>query len=432
MGAEVAGPIEANRAAIEERVACSYRLQLDPKRGNFFAAGNGFEAYTTRSRELAHEYEWVLMTDIADFYNQISVHRVRNVLSTAAGKAALLDCGAERFLLNLNSGTSTGIPVGPTTSIVLAEAICADIDDFLGNAGVTHTRYADDFRLFADSKEGLNEYLRGLTLYLYSTHRLSLSPVKTVLTTAEKFLDSHLDAPTERRRRRLHGDIDVIVQPYAFLDAVEPKGHSGELRDKSLADERRNRLLILMNQVCDMEELDLGVARHVLRACRRHRLRAIIPLLLEHFDLFRPVLNDVVFYLDSVGNQSFLDRNADRLHEICVDSATTRIPFGRMWLAELVTRLKPLLEQDRFRRWVYESGEFTAAATAAMVLRDTTWVRAQKARLAELRQRDRRDLIRASAILPRDERLPWLRTVRQGSSSFLEECLVSWASGQQP
>ncbi len=365
-----------------------------------------------------------------DLYNQISVHRVHNALEAAGGEAAALADDAERFLLRLNSKKSRGIPVGPATSVVLAEAILTDIDSFLGNSGATHTRYVDDFRLFANSYEVLDTLLQKLTLYLYSTHRLRLSPSKTLLMRSNEFLATHLDAPVAHRRRQLHNDINTITAHYAFLDSVEPHQPLRGPSDDDPPEARRQRLLDLMTGLCEMGELDLGVARHVLRTCRRYRLRAIVPLLLEHFNFFAPVLNDIVFYLDRVSNPSFWDFNADRLHEICVDSATTGLPFGRMWLAELVARAAPLLEQDRFRQWVYQSGEFAAAATAAMAFRDVAWVRAQQSRLDEFGPWDRRDLIRASAILPRDERGPWLDTLRQNPSSLLERCVVSWAAGR--
>lgn len=430
LGAASADLIESNRTPVEDCVACSYRLELEQDRGNFFATGNGFEVYATRSRELAEKRSWVLVTDISDFYNQISVHRVRNALETAGGEAAVLGADAETFLLRLNSKTSKGIPVGPASSILLAEAILADIDAFLANAGATHTRYVDDFRLFADSREWLDALLQQLTVYLYSTHRLSLAPGKTFLVRSNEFVTAHLDAPIQLRRRQLHGVIDTIAAHYAHLESPDADQQlSGSLEDESPR-VRRNRLVDLMEGLCEMEKLDLGIARHVLRTCRRYRLRAIVPLLLEHFDSFAPVLNDVVVYLDRVSSRGFLEYNGDRIHELCADSATAALPFGRMWLAELVARSTPLLKQRRFRQWVYQSGEFTAAATASIALRDVAWVRAQRGRIDELGPWDRRDLIRASTILPRDERGPWLRALRENPLPLLERCMVSWAAGQ--
>lgn len=244
------------------------------------------------------------------------------------------------------------------------------------------------------------------------------------------FVTNHLDAPTELRRRQLHGVIDTIAAHYGHVESADPAQSSGGSGEDESPSVRRDRLVDLMERLCEMEKLDLGVARHVLRTCRRYRLRAIVPLLLEHFDSFAPVLNDVVAYLDHVSTRGFLEFNADRIHELCADSATAAIPFGRMWLAELVARSKPLLKQPRFRHWVYQSGEFTAAATAAIALRDVAWARSQRARIDELGPWDRRDLMRASIVLPRDERGPWLTALRKNPLPLLERCMISWAAGE--
>ena len=64
-----------------------------------------------------------------------------------------------------------------------------DIDNFLINKGVFHTRYVDDFRIFSNSKEKLNSVLEELTLYLYDNHRLTLSSEKTKVIETKKYIN---------------------------------------------------------------------------------------------------------------------------------------------------------------------------------------------------------------------------------------------------
>jgi hypothetical protein len=174
------------------RTACSYRVQLDPN-GSFFPPKSGWPDFHQRSEELANsgEYSHVLVADIADFYNQVYVHRVENALEVAnVVRERARDI--ERFLLLLNAKQSRGLPVGPIPSILLAEAALNDVDSFLLREGAPHIRYVDDFRIFCRSrKEGL-AIQHGLTDYLYTAHRLSLESYKTRVIHVSRFAAEEL------------------------------------------------------------------------------------------------------------------------------------------------------------------------------------------------------------------------------------------------
>ena len=105
--------IEEFRVPMEKEVACSYRIVVDPK-GRFFSDDSGWAVFNSRSKALAEDaqYRYVLMADIADFYNQIAVHRIPNGLEDA-GVPTLRARNFEKFLLQLNASQSQGVPVGP-------------------------------------------------------------------------------------------------------------------------------------------------------------------------------------------------------------------------------------------------------------------------------------------------------------------------------
>jgi len=125
---------------------------LDSK-GSFFASEPGWKDFHERSTELATDkiFTHVLIADIADFYNQISLHRVESALHTANVERARVET-VHDFLLALNLKQSRGLPVGPIPSIVLAEALLTDVDNFLLRRGASHVRYVDDFRIFCGSR----------------------------------------------------------------------------------------------------------------------------------------------------------------------------------------------------------------------------------------------------------------------------------------
>jgi hypothetical protein len=91
--------------------------------------------------------EFVLMADIAAFYENIDLHRLSSDL-----RVSNMDEDASRLLSScLNRWADPrgkGIPQGHSGSDILAKLYLDSIDHNLRNAGFTHLRYVDDIRIF--------------------------------------------------------------------------------------------------------------------------------------------------------------------------------------------------------------------------------------------------------------------------------------------
>lgn len=425
----LAGVIELGRLPREDRVACSYRIDVDDENGRFFSSGRGFDDFVAKARELAAQYSHVLAVDITDFYNQIYLHRLQNAIAAADPSMESYASELEGFLTRINNGASRGVPVGPSASIIMAEAVLMDVDNFIRNTRFEHTRYVDDFYIFGASHSELAELQRELILYLHSNHRLTLADHKTKIHTSLTFTAGVLEDPEVLERDRIHRILDeriVPIEGYAFLGADEAE------RTIANADvEARSEVLRdLMGQVCDMSVLDLGLARHVLRSCRKLRLRAIVPQLLEHFDFFSPVINDVVLYLRAVTNREFLRRQADRFEEIARTSQTLDIPLVASWFFDYIIGQSYLIQQRRFQEAIQRRAPFQARAAMARETRNVAWVRQYRDRLDELGAWDRRQVIRSAGILARDERRAWLGNVAANSTNPVDRWVARWVAAQ--
>jgi hypothetical protein len=198
---EAADLIEASRIPANRRIACSYRVEIDAN-GRFFSATPGWRNFHEHSAELAASegITHVLVADIADFYNQLSVHRVGNALEEA-GIEQQRARDVERLLTLLNAKQSQGLPVGPYASILLAEAALNDVDMFLLRKGVQHVRYVDDIRVFCRSRRQAIEIQHDLTEYLHTAHRLSLESYKTSVLYVDRFVREELRDPEEEEKR---------------------------------------------------------------------------------------------------------------------------------------------------------------------------------------------------------------------------------------
>jgi len=328
---EIAENIENRRIPIEENIACSYRIEIDEERGSFFGSGNGYNKFILKSRELAEKYNYVLVADITDFYNQIYIHRLQNSISSCGNGLDEIASEIEKFITRLNNKVSKGIPVGPAGSIIFAEACLIDIDEFILENDFEFTRYVDDFRIFSNSKINLLHMLEKLSYYMYSNHRMSISSAKTEIMTTNIFIDNHLQDPTELEKNRIHDALEELNLEVNFYPDIEPF----DIDDLPPEDRIRiqaEALRSLLDNIIDLGKLDLGLARHILRRAGTLRSRSIYRPILENFDFFAPVIRDVIIYLERVTNDLVIERNLDLFLNIIKQSEVKNLPFISYWL----------------------------------------------------------------------------------------------------
>ena len=425
MAHHVAVSVEAARPPIESRVACSYRLTPDARTGRFYDPKHGYRDFVHQSRYLAASCKHIFVADITDFYNQIYLHRLQNAIGSANPTHGAFAAQLERFLTRLSDGVSHGVPVGPVASIVMSEAVMLDIDAFISGLGFFHTRYVDDIRVFSNDLSSLRGLQQELTYYLHCHHRLVLASGKTRTMTSEKFLESILDDPEEVERREIHSALEEI-EPLGGYELEEPPKRDG--REES---ERRVEVLrALMERVCALSPLDLGLARHVLRRCRRYKIRAIIPQLLAHFDHFVPAMNDVVLYLRAVTSQRMIDQYHADIFRALTSSAVLDIKWARYWTSNFVVRTWQLLSRPEFERYVFEHGDLESQAFAALQQRNVSWIRQQRTRIDEVGGWPRRQILRAGLALAADERRHWYRNLLANNRPGAERWLLQWLMSQ--
>lgn len=133
----------------------------------------------------------------------------------------------------------------------------------------------------------------------------------------------------------------------------------------------------------------------------------------------------VALYLEKVSSESFLDRYVDEVSQL-YDLPSTDTPFVRMWLDGYVAGYRQYLDHPKIRHKVRNSPSIAARAKAAMTLQDVAWVRRQKTEIDNLGSLDRRQVLRASLVLPSAERVPWLRSVLRNQEGFVDRVVIQW------
>ncbi|KAB0300086.1 RNA-directed DNA polymerase [Vibrio fortis] len=422
----IAEKIEQNRFELSEQVACSYRVSIDRNTGTFFDNATGYGDFLEKCSELNDTYEHVLITDISDFYNQVYVHRLRNAISALDTEFEPVAKSIEGFLLAINGSPTKGIPVGPASSIIMAEALMIDVDEFISNSGFKHTRYVDDFRIFANSKSELVNFLDKLTKYLFENHRLNLSSSKTEIISKANFVDNYLESPESVEKSHIHQTLADIMEPQGAYQAYEE-----EPELPSETEIRPTVMFSMCQKLLALEKLDLGVARHMLRQCRRYRIRSVAKLITENFEYFCPVINDVVLYLDAVTNHRFIELNVSKFEDLVQNNNYAHLPFVRLWLAEYFRRNTNFLKSPVIADYVAGSLHHEAYADHIIESSNLSEFRHIKASLNEVSDRKRRAIFKASLVTAKDDRDAWLNSIgRRYSTNIIDVSVIKWVKAK--
>jgi Reverse transcriptase (RNA-dependent DNA polymerase) len=413
---EAAEMIEKARIPAKEQIACSYRVHLTPE-GAFFPPNNGWNDFHSRSKQLAESatYSHLLLADISDFYNQLGQHRIQNALEMASVPTERSK-NVERFLSQLTSKQSQGLPVGPLASIILAESCLIDVDNFLLRLKVSYTRYVDDFRIFCSSRKQAIEIRYELSDYLFAVHRLSLESSKSYIQYLQNFIKEELSDPEEIEEQAKLEKLTELLEA-----AQEERGgyweeEIEEPSDEVLGQAEQESFIELFKRCVEHSPLNLGLARHLLRKAKQSRTVVLNNLVFKHLEALAPVMRDVMRYLATTIPKSQAASRGQQLLKFCSDSDLGNLPFVRMWILDLLTQRRDLCPADQALALAKESESnlgIRPSALLAALHNQIDWVRARKETWRNLAPWDRRAIVWSMSALPTGERKPFLSMVAE-------------------
>ena len=136
----------------------------------------------------SYKYNFLIHADITNFYNSIYTHSIswalhgRDRAFKDKNKYKYIGTKIDKLAQYANDARTSGIPVGPAISDLIAEIILARVDravskklnkiDFIG------TRFKDDYRILCNSEEDAKKILKVLSEELFE-YNLIISEQKT-------------------------------------------------------------------------------------------------------------------------------------------------------------------------------------------------------------------------------------------------------------
>jgi len=429
---EAAQQLEDSRVASSEKIACSYRLELSAD-GQLFRNDNGWDDFHDTSEVLSSDPNntFVLVADIADFYNQISHHRVRNALESANIDPKRAQ-NIENFLMELTGRQSRGLPVGPSASILLAEACLNDVDTFLLRKGYKFTRYVDDFRIFCGSRREAIEAMHHLSEYLNTSHRLVLATGKTRIVPTEQFRDNYLLNPQKMEEKSKTEKISELIEylyhmQYSVEDGIE----------LDLEEDRQfviDNLTDLFEVAVNEDKLQLGLARYLLRRSASLRTNRLHIKVIDHLDKLIPVIRDVCIYFSKTVQAKSKKKLGQDLIQFLRTSDYGGLPYVQLWITNLlITDFSDELGSEI--GLICENAQKNLGqrpyALLAKSAKYVDWVRTYRETWQNNSNWDKRAIIWSASVLSPDERKHWLNRVKRTDDRF-DKIIASAVLGLTP
>ncbi|HJT20030.1 MAG TPA: RNA-directed DNA polymerase [Nitrospira sp.] len=144
---------------------------------------NSLDVLPSKRAELRSRGRFLLKADVVRFYPSVYTHSIPWALhgkrkAKENRSKGLLGNEIDELMRNCQDGQTNGIPVGPDTSLVLAEILLNQVDQNLSHRKLHGLRYIDDYELVFDSEADALAALSKLEESLLE-FELHLNPSKT-------------------------------------------------------------------------------------------------------------------------------------------------------------------------------------------------------------------------------------------------------------
>ena len=194
---EIAPDLEAARVDRGREVVFSYRFSPAADTYTLFDPDLGWARFHRTALAKATSFEYVVFTDLSDFYARAYHHRLENALRQATKNTEAVGRIME-LLKRLAGGVSYGLPIGGHAARMLAELLLNRTDRLMSASGIQFCRFVDDYFLFAASQEDAQSGLVRMSEILLANEGLTLSRAKTRVMSRSEFLrTSPLAEPAE-------------------------------------------------------------------------------------------------------------------------------------------------------------------------------------------------------------------------------------------
>lgn len=429
---EIGHDIEKRRIPEIYNMVFSYRFLPDTK-GRVFKTNVGYSQFQEQSTHLIDEQgiTYVAITDIADFYQSIYLHRLENALYSATNRTSHV-----KAIMNLLSGwneTETyGIPVGNAPSRLLAEMTISDIDESLIANEITFLRYNDDYRIFAKSQSEAYRNIAFLATILNQNHGLTLQPQKTTIVKKEEFRRRYLPDPEDRELFALDEKFKDLVSELGLDNPYEEINYDDLTEEQKALVDSLNLINMFKDEIKTSGEPDSILLKFILRRMGQLGDSCLCDDIFDNIDVLYPVFPDIIRYFQRLRDLSSKDRIkiGERVIHLLKDSIVSELEYHCMWALDLFTHSTEWDNEGHFLKLLNSSHDLSSRRKLilAMVCRASQqyWFKSKWRGLFDESPWPRRALIAVASCMPSDARNHWYRSI-EPRLDHLEKAVMRWA-----
>jgi hypothetical protein len=428
---EVGEQIEQYRLPTKEKIAFSYRFARDDSNFLMFRHNSGYSQFQEYSGELAQQYSFVVLADIADFYPRIYLHRLENALSSAASSLPTHAKAITQLIKGWNYNVSYGIPVGNNPSRVLAELVIDDVDRTLFAENVIFTRFVDDYRIFCNSKQEAYQCLARLANILYEMHGLTLQSQKTKILSSDDFINEILETEEIKEIKALAGGFDTIIDALGLSNPYEVINY--DAMPPSIKKEIDGlNLESLVERQLEADDIDISMTRFLINRLGQLQRTTLLHKLLMETDKLYPVFPEITRYLirltDAIEPERRIKIGKFLLGKL-KGSVISHLEFHRMHIMSLFADSNKWGNGDKLAGYYSIASDNWFRRTLFLAIGKAEqhyWLRSKKSEMEQLPIWERRAFLYAVSCLPKDERRAYYHALSPKLDD-LERSIVTWA-----
>ncbi len=436
--AAIGESIERARIDRDHETVFSYRFEPDKATGDVFSREVGWLQFMKKSLDLAEIHPFTVICDISEFYPRLGHHRLENALRQIAGETPYPK-RIMSFLSNFSNTNSFGLPIGGPAARLLSEITINQVDRLLQSKGIVFTRFADDYHLFADTKEDAYRNLIFLSEKLFINQGLTLQKSKTRIMSSTEFKATSPIKDEQKPEEEQADDAAIDHSRSALMRfslRFDPYSPTADDDYEALkAEVRKFDIIGMLKEELAKSRVHTSLARKIISAIKflkgKSKQDAVLSVM-DNCDVLYPIFSSVLMMIDD----QFDDLEKDTQNAVLAniqqlidqDSHVFRVDmhlsFAIRVLAHSNTPQIQFLLQKLFDN---RPSELIRRDIILVMARwgEWYWLSDLKNRYRELSAPERRAFIASSFIL-KDEGKHWRDHMKKEFDPF-EMLVLKWA-----
>jgi len=437
---EIHDLIENTRLPAFLNTIFSFRLKPHND-GTLYDSQYNWEAFNREAKRIIDldEYNYIVVTDIADFYPSIYLHNIETHLRECvktSGKIAHAESLINTIKAMHCNQTHKGLPIGPQFSRPIAELILNEIDQILNDKDIVFVRFVDDYRIFCKSESEAYKKLAFLAQKLYDMLNLKLNEPKTKIITKEVFTKKYLRIFNESEEDKFLKEFYELCSSAGIGTSIYDEIDFDSIDEETLEELRKVNLLNMLREELDHDTPDYGFIKILIGNLARFDNTEVAEFILKEENIRKlfPILKTIISYLHRVKSFSIEQKHkiGNTVLRLIKSSFISELEFNRSWLFSLFSKND---EWDNCNVFISMLGEFNDNLTKRELLlsigrsRNLSYFRENK--LLNVSTMDpwvARAFLAAISCLPKDERTAYYKSRSLRNRDFLEKIVEKWAA----